>query len=81
MTTTYNKTFLETINLAYGGATVDNALVEPYLPTVLSLKDQIQTEYIPMYADHPAYFDWQANDTLFASFIGEELSSTVMVVA
>jgi len=66
LTTTYNKTFLETINLAYGGATVDSALVTPYLPTVLSLKEQIQTEYVPA----ATFFDWQANDTLFATFIG-----------
>lgn len=70
LTTTYNKTFLETINLAYGGATVDSALVTPYLPTVLSLKEQVQQEYIPIYSDHPSFFDWQANDTLFATFIG-----------
>jgi len=70
LTTTYNKTFLKTVNLAYGGATVDSALVEPYLPTVLSLKDQIQTEYIPIYANHPSFFDWQSNTTLFAAFLG-----------
>ncbi|KAK4556665.1 hypothetical protein LTR86_006236 [Recurvomyces mirabilis] len=70
LTTTYNKTFIETINLAYGGATVDSALVKPYLPTVLSLKDQIQTEYLPLYANHPASFNWKANDTLFALFFG-----------
>ncbi|KAK6396444.1 hypothetical protein LTR65_009528 [Meristemomyces frigidus] len=70
LTTTYNKTFLETVNLAYGGATVDSALVAPYLPTVLSVKQQVQDEYLPVYADHPSFFDWSANDTLFATFIG-----------
>ncbi|KAK5131701.1 hypothetical protein LTR08_000755 [Meristemomyces frigidus] len=70
LTTTYNETFLETINLAYGGATVDSALVAPYLPTVLSVKQQVQNEFIPVYADHPSFFDWQANSTLFATFIG-----------
>jgi phospholipase/lecithinase/hemolysin len=70
MTTTYNATFLETVNLAYGGATVDSKLVVPYLPTVLSLKDQIQGEYLPVYAIHPSFFPWQADDTLFATFIG-----------
>ena len=70
MTTTYNETFLETVNLAYGGATVDSALVKPYLPTVLSLKDQVRNEYLPKYASQPAFFDWKADDTLFASFLG-----------
>lgn len=70
LTTTYNKTFLETVNLAYGGATIDSAYIEPYLPTVLSIKDQVQQEYLPVYADHPSFFDWQANNTLFAIFDG-----------
>src|SRR5690242_18177297 len=39
LTTTYNASKLLTYNLAYGGATVDSALVTPYAPTVLSLKD------------------------------------------
>lgn len=70
LTTTYNSTFLRTVNLAYGGATVDAALVKQYLPTVLSLKEQVQTEYLPKYARHPSFFDWKADDTLFASFLG-----------
>ena len=70
MTTTYNDTFLETINLAYGGATVDSALVKPYLPTVLSLKDQIYQEYLPKYSNHPSFFKWTKKNTLFASFLG-----------
>ena len=53
-----------------GGATVDSALVKPYLPTVLSLKDQIRTEYLPKYSSHPSFFDWKAENTLFASFLG-----------
>ena len=70
LTTTYNETFLETVNLAYGGATVDSALVKPYLPTVLSLKDQVRNEYLPKYASHPSYFNWKPENTLFASFLG-----------
>lgn len=70
LTTTYNQSFLETVNLAYGGATVDSALVVPYLPTVLSLKEQVQDEYLPVYADHPSFFDWSSNNTLFGTFIG-----------
>ncbi|KAK5163137.1 uncharacterized protein LTR77_010921 [Saxophila tyrrhenica] len=70
LTTTYNATFLKTVNLAYGGATVDSALVRPYLPTVLSLKDQIYQEYIPNYSTHPKSFNWKKKNTLFASFFG-----------
>jgi phospholipase/lecithinase/hemolysin len=70
LTTTYNATFLETVNLAYGGATVDSALVQPYLPTVLSLKEQINDEYLPKYSTRPSFFDWKRKNTLFASFLG-----------
>lgn len=70
ITTTYNKSFIETINLAYGGATVDAALVEAYLPTVLSVKQQVQDEYLPTYASSPSFFPWKTDDTLFAVFIG-----------
>ena len=70
LTTTYNETFIKTVNLAYGGATVDSALVRPYLPTVLSLKEQIEQEYLPKYSTSPSFFNWKANDTLFASFLG-----------
>lgn len=70
LTTTYNATFLQTINLASGGATVDSALVEPYAPTVLSLIDQVQTEYLPIYSDSPDFFSWIPNNTLFAAFFG-----------
>ncbi|OQN98525.1 hypothetical protein B0A48_15786 [Cryoendolithus antarcticus] len=70
LTTTYNKSFIETINLAYGGATVDSALVAPYLPTVLSLKEQVETEYLPLYAGKPAGYPWSSENTLFALFLG-----------
>jgi hypothetical protein len=58
-------------NLAYGGATVDSLLAKPYLSTVKSLIDQVDTEYLPTYGkklrpDAP----WKANDSLFAFFIG-----------
>ena len=70
LTTTYNQTLLETVNLAYGGATIDAALVKPYLPTVLSLKQQVQDEFLPIYVGHPAFFEWEAENTLFALFFG-----------
>ncbi|THZ02257.1 hypothetical protein D6C85_07772 [Aureobasidium pullulans] len=70
LTTTYNKSFIETINLAYGGATVDSALVAPYKPTVLSVKEQVETEYLPIYASQSSIFPWTSDDTLFTIFIG-----------
>lgn len=70
LTTTYNKSFIETVNLAYGGATVDTNLVAPYLPTVLSLQQQIEDEYVPNYTKSNASLRWKPHDTLFGIFIG-----------
>lgn len=71
LTTTYNATKLLTYNLAYGGATVDSALVKPYMPTVLSIKNQVQDEYIPTYGTRSnSSAPWTAADSLHAFFIG-----------
>jgi phospholipase/lecithinase/hemolysin len=70
LTTTYNASFVKTYNMAYGGATVDSALVTPYAPTVISMKNQVQTEYLPRYGSHPADTPWKSADSLFAFFIG-----------
>lgn len=70
LTTTYNASTLQTYNLAYGGATVDSALVTPYAPTVLSLKDQIQKQFLPIYGSHPSSAPWTSSDSLFSFFIG-----------
>lgn len=69
LTTTYNKTVVETVNLAYGGATVDGDLVAPYEPQVLSVKQQVQQEYLPVYASKKT-LPWSSSDTLFGVFIG-----------
>jgi phospholipase/lecithinase/hemolysin len=70
LTSTYNKSAILTYNLASGGATVDSALVTPYAPTVISVKDQVQTQFLPIYGAHPATASWTAKSSLFAYFIG-----------
>lgn len=70
LTTTYNETLVQTVNLAYSGAVVDAALVTPYLETVQTLKNQVEDEYLPTYAQHPSFFDWKPETTLFAIWIG-----------
>ncbi|KAF2036682.1 hypothetical protein EK21DRAFT_95917 [Setomelanomma holmii] len=70
LTYTYNQSKILTYNLAYGGATVDSALVTPYEPTVISMKNQIQTQYLPIYGSHPSTAPWTASSSLFAFFIG-----------
>ncbi|KAI1338786.1 carbohydrate esterase family 16 protein [Xylariaceae sp. FL0016] len=74
LTYKYNGSFLKTYNLAYGGATVDGDLVAPYMPSVLSLKQQIQDEFLPGYTgDSPTAPEapkWSGKDSLFALWIG-----------
>jgi phospholipase/lecithinase/hemolysin len=70
LTTTYNQSRILTYNMAYGGATVDSALVTPYASTVISMKDQVETQYLPIYGPHPATAPWTGDSSLFAFFIG-----------
>jgi phospholipase/lecithinase/hemolysin len=70
LTTTYNASALLTYNMAYGGATVDSTLVTPYAPTVISMKDQVLTEFLPTYGSHPTSAPWTSESSLFAFFIG-----------
>ncbi|KAK8098037.1 fungal cellulose binding domain-containing protein [Apiospora kogelbergensis] len=73
LTVKYNASQLQTYNLAVGGATVDSALVKPYLPTVLSVKQQVLDVFMPTYASSsssPGGLQWTGRDTLFAFWIG-----------
>ncbi|KAF2170240.1 carbohydrate esterase family 16 protein [Zasmidium cellare ATCC 36951] len=70
LTTTWNRTLVKTVNLAFGGATVDGDLIPAFAPTVISLKQQINDQYVPIYSKHPSYFNWQPQSTLFTIFIG-----------
>jgi phospholipase/lecithinase/hemolysin len=70
LTNTYNASTILTYNLASGGATVDSALVAPYAPTVISVKDQVQTQFLPIYGSRPATAPWTPASSLFAFFIG-----------
>lgn len=49
---------------------MDSDLVAPYLSTVLSVKQQIQDEYVPNYTKSDALLPWEPHDTLFGIFIG-----------
>lgn len=70
LTVKYNASSLLTYNLAYGGATVDSALVTPYDPSVKSLKDQVQSEFIPGYTGSAPKAAWTGDDSIFAIWIG-----------
>lgn len=70
LTTTYNASTILTYNLAYGGATVDSALVTPYAPTVISMKDQVEKQFVPIYGGKPDAAPWSGESSLFAFWIG-----------
>ena len=70
LTVKYNSSVIETYNLAYGGATVDSGLAKPYLPTVLSFQQQVQQEFLPLYAGQHAVATWNPATTLFACWFG-----------
>jgi len=69
VTTVYNKSLLLTYNFAYGGATIDASLVAPYVPTVLSLTDQVN-EFLNNYSSKPSTAPWTTDNTLFSIWIG-----------
>ncbi|KAH7915318.1 carbohydrate esterase family 16 protein [Hygrophoropsis aurantiaca] len=69
LSSTYNQTALTTFDLASGGATIDAALVPPYLPTVLSVVDQV-TQFNEYLAPKPYGAQWNSSNSLFGIFIG-----------
>ncbi|TFK36385.1 hypothetical protein BDQ12DRAFT_755528 [Crucibulum laeve] len=66
---TYNVTDTKVFNLASGGATIDAALVPPFLPTVLSIVDQV-SQFKQFLAPKPLGAQWQSSNSLFAFWIG-----------
>ncbi|KAJ7837904.1 hypothetical protein B0H13DRAFT_2239814 [Mycena leptocephala] len=68
-TVTFNRSKILTYNFAYGGATIDATLVTPYLPTVLSLTDQVN-EFLAGVAKKPATAPWTSANALFTVWIG-----------
>lgn len=70
MTTTYNESFVQTINLAYGGATIDDALVPShYGPPVQSFRQQVFNEFHDYYIEN-GNIPWDSSNSLFIIFFG-----------
>ncbi|GAM88944.1 hypothetical protein ANO11243_069780 [Dothideomycetidae sp. 11243] len=70
LTVQYNASLVQTVNLAVGGATTDPDVVDPYLPIVPSVKQQVFERFLPQYGSKPASYPWASDDTLFAFFTG-----------
>lgn len=69
MTVKYNNSLVLTYNYAYGGATIDASLVQPYEPTVLSMTDQVN-QFLSGVASKPATAPWTSANSLFSFWIG-----------
>ncbi|KAK1223100.1 hypothetical protein PQX77_014028 [Marasmius sp. AFHP31] len=65
----YNVTNTKLFNLASGGATIDSALVPPFLPTVLSIVDQVN-QFNEFLAPKPQGAQWNSSNSLFAVWVG-----------
>ncbi|KAA8911026.1 GDSL lipase/esterase [Sphaerosporella brunnea] len=71
LTVEFNQTETLTFNFAYGGATIDSALVAPYEPQVLSLKQQVEDLFLGVLQPQKATIaPWTAGDSLFLIWIG-----------
>lgn len=68
MTTHYNQSQIQTLDLAQGGATVDLELVEQ-LPGVWSFKLQAE-HFLKLYKKDMTRLRWDPDTTLFALFFG-----------
>ncbi|KAA1477378.1 hypothetical protein DENSPDRAFT_786570 [Dentipellis sp. KUC8613] len=69
LTETYNSTETRLVNFAFGGATIDSALVPPYSPIVPSIVDQV-SQFNSIVAPKPDGAKWSSDDSLFAFWIG-----------
>ncbi|OCK77671.1 carbohydrate esterase family 16 protein [Lepidopterella palustris CBS 459.81] len=69
LTTTCNESYIQTYNLAFGDAIIDSALIKSYMPTALSVKQQVQDEYLPIYVSKPEFTPLSSNNSLFSMFI------------
>ncbi|GJJ05952.1 hypothetical protein Clacol_000139 [Clathrus columnatus] len=67
---TFNITRLFSYNFAFSGATLDSSLATPFSPTVVSVRNQIQEEFIPGLGQKPASVPWTSENSLFAIFDG-----------
>jgi len=65
----YNVTNTKVFDLASGGATIDAALVPPFLPTVLSIVDQVN-QFKKILSHRPTGAKWDSSNSLFAFWIG-----------
>ncbi|KAI2633344.1 hypothetical protein GGS21DRAFT_129912 [Xylaria nigripes] len=66
----YNASTLLTYNFGYSAATVDSNVIPPMNPAALSLRVQVESEFIPGYTGCSAKANWTGDDSIFIIWIG-----------
>lgn len=70
LTTTYNHSYVQTYNFGFGGATIDYSIVpNPFGTIVQSFADQVEKEFLPLYAN-TSDVPWRSSNSLFTIFFG-----------
>ena len=70
LTATYNESFIQSYNLAYGGATVNPFLVPTlYGASVRTFLSQVEHNFLPLYANNTEV-PWTSANSLFIIFFG-----------
>lgn len=69
LATQFNTSLTLAFNFAVAGATVDNSIVQAYIPTVPGVVDQVST-WNKNLASKPSYAPWTAENALAAIWIG-----------
>ena len=70
LVTTYNQSYIQAYNLAYGGATIDPSVVQSgFGKNVQSFQQQVDNEFLPTYTSN-SKVPWTASNTLFSLFFG-----------
>ena len=70
LTLTYNHSFIQTYNFGYGGATIQDSIVDSgFGPTVQSFQDQVDHEFLHTYVNN-TNVPWTASNSLFTIFFG-----------
>ena len=70
LTTTYNRSYIQTYNLGFGGATIDPSLVaSPFGDIVQSFRQQVREEFLPVIAKS-SNVPWASANSLFTIFFG-----------
>ncbi|GJJ15847.1 hypothetical protein Clacol_010125 [Clathrus columnatus] len=67
---TFNQTRTFSYNFAFSGATLDSSLAAPSSSNVVSVRNQIEQEFIPGLGQKPASVPWTSEDSLFVIFDG-----------